>query len=129
MFCNCFCFETKVFFFVHMVYVCDYNICMASDKVFSGFTNIDIAVGWTSAYMHFEYKTNTPKIIWQILNVLACNNIEGPTMKNKICKSIEIEEKSPKLTAKKCLKNYRLIDILIDDNKPFDGMGTTFIEP
>ncbi len=52
-----------------MVWVCDY-ICNASDKVFSGFTHRDIAVQWTSAFLHFAYKINTSMMIQQILSAL-----------------------------------------------------------
>ncbi len=40
-----------------------------------------------------------------------------------------IEEQTPKLPAIQCLKNYELFDIAIDENEPYGGMGTTFIEP
>ncbi len=101
----------------------------ACNMPFYGFTHRDISVQWTSAYMHLAYKTTTPREIQKAHDALATNDLKGPILQQSIPHSMPIEEQTPKLPAIQQLKNYELLDIAINENEPFDGMGTTFIEP
>ncbi len=62
----------------------------ANCETFKGFTNRDIAVWWTSSYMHLAFKCKTPKAIQKIYHALAVNDIKGPKLQHKICDVISI---------------------------------------
>ncbi len=128
MCCDCYFFENVGIFCVHMVRVAQF-VAEACKTKFNGFTHRDIAVRWTSAYMHLAYKITTPNEIQKAYDILTKNDIKGPILHQSIPQIVPIEEKTPKLPAIQRLKNYDLIDVSIDQNEPFDGMGTTFIEP
>ncbi len=99
------------------------------DQTFLGFSHQDIAVRWTKSYMRLGYKTSTPMNIQKAYNALATHDIKGPTIVCPIPDNIKVKEKTPTLPALQRLKNYELNEFSVDNNKPFDGMETTFVEP
>ncbi len=99
------------------------------DRSFNGFSHRDIAVHWTSSYMHLGYKNSTPKKIQKAFDSLATNVIKGPTLRTPISDSIKILPRLPLLAPSQSIKNYNSNDVPSKFEEPFDGLETTFIKP
>ena len=105
MFCSCAKFECRRLF-------CADQICVArsvhdhAGSEFLGFTHNDVALRYSSAFMHLGYKKTTPLQVQALFHALASKEVVGPSLNSNIPDTMPIEEPRPYESALDRLKNY-----------------------
>ena len=105
MYCSCEKFEGRGHFCADQICVAN-SVYRAAGLTFAGFTKSDVALRYTTAFMHLGYKKTTPNKITALFHELASNEVKGPTLPLDIPHSLPIEEASTTESALDRLKNY-----------------------
>lgn len=101
---------------------CEHQVCVAKfvyhfmNKSFPGFSHWDIALQYTSPYMHLAYRVKTPPTLQKLFDQLIDNEKKGPRLGIELQRHVPIKPPSPKLSAVDRLKNYSKECAILPEN-------------
>ena len=126
--CSCCAFENRGLFCEHQCSVAT-SIYKERNEEFPGFTHHDVALRYTTSYMHLAFRSYTPLSLSQTFSKIMKSDIDGPRLKVNIPSEehFPIEHRSGDQTAAERLKNYSSIDL--DNMNTFDGLLSQSYSP
>lgn len=127
MYCSCSKFECVGHHCRHMFSVAAY-VHQSMGSTFRGFPGEQLAMRHRSVYMQFAYREDTPRELWENLDSLASNEIDGPELGVELpsVATMPIQRRSVDQPAVDRLKNYNVKDVKeylkeVEETS-FDGM-------
>lgn len=125
MYCSCSKFECVGHHCVHMFAVAEWIHGIVGRK-FEGFRVQQLAMRHRSVYLQFGYREETKGELWNSLESLADNEIDGPELGVEVpsVEMMPIVERCPDDDAVDRLKNYDTKEVKadMDENGSFEGM-------
>ena len=123
MYCSCCKFECVGHHCRHMFAVAEY-VHQSKGTTFRGFPGDQLAMRHRSVYMQFAYREDTSRELWESLDSLASNEIEGPELGVELPSvgTMPIKCRSVDQPAVDRLKNYNVKDV----KEYLKKMGTSF---